>query len=84
MAKRVQKSERVEALFRIIVLLISGFIIYIWGYLIYILAILNWTVTIFTGKRNKEIARIIEIIEFYSNNILFYLPIKVISAYTGK
>jgi len=48
--------ERKEAWFRIIVLIIAGIILGIWRYLIFILIVINWFVTIFSGKRNKELA----------------------------
>lgn len=51
-----KRIEQQEALFRIIVAIISGIILEVWKYLIYALAILNWIITLFAGKRNKEIA----------------------------
>lgn len=51
-----KKSERKEAWFRIIVAIISGIILGIWKGLVGILAIVNWFIVIFTGKRNKELA----------------------------
>lgn len=53
-AKRL--SERKEAWFRIIVLIVSGVILAIWRYLVSILSIVNWFITVFSGKRNKELA----------------------------
>lgn len=49
-------SERKEAWFRIIVLIVSGVILAIWRYLVSILWIVNWFITVFSGKRNKELA----------------------------
>ena len=49
-------SERTEAWFRIIVLVVSGVILAIWRYLVYILLVVNWFITIFSGERNKELA----------------------------
>jgi len=49
-------SERGEAWFRIIVLVVSGVILAIWRYLVCILLIVNWFITIFSGKRNQELA----------------------------
>ncbi len=49
-------SEREEAWFRIIVLIVSGVILAIWRYLVFVLLIINWFITIFSGKRNKELA----------------------------
>lgn len=49
-------NERNEAWFRIIVLIVSGIILSIWKLLVQILAIVNWFITVFSGKRNKELA----------------------------
>ena len=49
-------SERKEAWFRIIVLIVSGVILGIWKALTQILAIVNWFITVFSGKRNQELA----------------------------
>ena len=58
MAKK--RSERGEGWLRIIIGIISGTILYIWFGLICILAIINWVITIFSGRRNKEIASFCE------------------------
>jgi len=55
-SKKLTKSERKEALMRILVLLITGIVLYLWGYLVLILTIINWFIVIFSGKRNKDIA----------------------------
>jgi hypothetical protein len=55
-----KKTERKEAWFRIIVAIISGIVLYVWGGLIKIIALINWFVVIFSGKRNKEIAEFCE------------------------
>jgi len=49
-------TERQEAWFRIIVFIISGIILGIWRYLVCVLLIVNWFITVFSGKRNKELA----------------------------
>jgi len=58
MAKKKKKgmSERKEAWFRIIVMIVSGIILAIWKALVQLLAIINWLITVFSGKRNKELA----------------------------
>jgi len=53
MAKR---SERKEAWFRILVLIITGIILYLWGYVILFLVIINWLIAVFSGKINKGIS----------------------------
>ena len=60
MAKKRGMSERKEAWFRIIVLILSGIILTIWKVLIIILAIINWLVVVFSGKRNKGMANFCE------------------------
>ena len=54
------KSERKEAWFRIIVIIVSGIVLYFWGIAVCILAILNWIVVVFSGKRNKDFAEFCE------------------------
>ena len=49
-------GEKKEAWFRLIVLVISGVVLYFWGIVVCILAILNWFVVVFSGKRNKDFA----------------------------
>lgn len=58
MAKKM--SERKEAWFRIIVAVVSGIILGLWKALIQILAVINWLITVFSGKRNKELANFCE------------------------
>ncbi len=49
-------SERKEAWFRIIVAIVTGVILYFWGIAVAIVAVLNWLVVVFSGKRKKEFA----------------------------
>jgi hypothetical protein len=51
-----KKSERKEAWMRIIVAMVSGIVLEVWGSFIGILILLNWIITVFSGKRNKELA----------------------------
>ena len=53
-------SERKEAWFRIVIGIVSGIILGIWEILIQILALVNWLVTVFSGKRNKDMADLCE------------------------
>ena len=59
-------SERVEALMRIVVGIVTGIILSLWRYLICLLAIVNWLIAIFTDKRNKELA---EFSEYWNTEI---------------
>ena len=54
-------DEKKEAWMRIIVLIVSGVILWAWKTLIQILLVINWLVTIFTGKRNRGLAGFSEI-----------------------
>ena len=65
----IKISERKEAWFRIIVLIITGVILYVLGYLTLILAIINWVIVVFSGKRNREIA---EFCEYFNTEIYKY------------
>ena len=56
----VKKSERKEAWFRIIVVIISGIILGLWKGLIQLLTLVHWLVVIVSGKRNKDIAEFSE------------------------
>jgi len=53
-------NERKEALFKIIVLIVSGIILGVWGYLVGILSLVHWIIVIFSNKRNKGIAEFLE------------------------
>lgn len=63
----VKKSERKEAWFRILVLIISGIILHIWNMVIVIISLINWLITVVSGKRNKDMAEFCEYwnTEFY-------------------
>lgn len=77
MAKKF--SERQEAWFRIVVAIISGIILALWRYLIIILAIANWLIAVFTGKRNKDMA---DLCEYW--NTEFYKYIRYLTSVTNE
>jgi len=54
------KSERKEALIKIIVLIVSGIILKIWSFFVIVMAIINWFVTIISGKRSRDLANLCE------------------------
>jgi hypothetical protein len=56
MARAKKFNEKREAWFRIIVAVITGIILAVWRYFIFVFAIINWFITVFTGKRNSELA----------------------------
>ena len=53
-------SERKEAWFRIVVLVVSGIILGVWAYLVCVLAVVHWLIAVFAGKRNRGIAEFLE------------------------
>ena len=71
--------ERTEAWFRILVAVVSGIILAVWRYLVFVLAIVNWFIVIFSGKRNSELAMFSE----YFNTEL-YKFVKYITFVTNK
>jgi len=54
------KKERKEGWFRILVLIISGIVFGVWSILVKVLAIINFFIVIFSGKRNKGMAEMCE------------------------
>lgn len=66
-------SERKEAFMRIIVGIVTGVILGIWAYLIYALVFVNFIVTIFTGKRVKDLAKFSEIWNTQSYTFVRYM-----------
>jgi hypothetical protein len=63
-------NERVEALMRIVVGIISGIILSLWKALIQILGVVHWFIVIFSGKRQKGIA---DFSEIWNTQIYVYL-----------
>ncbi len=49
-------AERIEALLRIPIAIISGLILGLWWNLTCILMIINWFMTLLSGERNKSLA----------------------------
>ena len=59
--KRKERSERIEALIRIVILIISGLILSVWRVLTYVLVITNLVYTLFAGKRLRDVAELSEL-----------------------
>ncbi len=68
-----KSDESSEALMRIVVGIITGVILSIWKMLISVLVVVNFVITLFTGKRHKEIAEFCEIWNTQSYIFLRYL-----------
>jgi len=54
-------TNRSEAFVRIFVGIISGIILSIWKVVIQVFVVLNWIITVISGKRNRDLARLCEI-----------------------
>lgn len=54
-------NEKKEGWMRIVVGVVSGIILWAWNVLIKCLVILNWLITIFSGKRHKGMAEFCEV-----------------------
>ena len=54
-------GERVEALMRIVVGIVSGIILGLWKILIQAVGIIHWIMVIIAGKRDKGLAKFSEI-----------------------
>lgn len=75
MAKQIEPSskksdEQKEALFRILVAIVSGIILSVWSILIKVLLVVNFFITLVTGVRNKEIA---EFSEYWNTEMYRFL-----------
>ena len=54
-------TERKEAWFRILILIISGIVLGIWKALIQFLTIVHWISVVFKGRRSRKLAEFCEI-----------------------
>lgn len=75
----MKKSERKEAWMRVLVAIVSGIILKVWGFVILIVAIINWLIAVFSGKRNKSLAEFCE-----PWNTETYKYIRYLSAVSNK
>ena len=63
-------SERKEAWMRILVVIVSGVILNVWKVLVFVLAIINWFVVLFSGKRDKGIA---DFCEYWNSEVYRFI-----------
>lgn len=61
MPRHHKKHERIEALMRIAVFIVSGIVLVVWRYFIIVLAIINLIYTLFAGKRLRDLAELSEL-----------------------
>ena len=64
------RIERREAWMRILVGIISGIILNVWKILIVVLAIANWFIVLFSGKRDKGVANFCE---YWNSEVYRYI-----------
>ena len=55
-----RKSEREEALWRILVAIVAGVVLYLWSWLIGFLTVINLLIALFLDKRNQDLAMFCE------------------------
>lgn len=77
--KKENHSERKEALFRVIVVLICGLFMYFWSMLAMVLTILNWLFALLLGERNRWIADFLEIY-----NTFVYVTFRYLTGVTNE
>jgi len=65
-----KRSEKPEAWMRIVIGIISGFILVVWKTLVQLLGVMHFFVVIFSGKRNKGIS---EFSEIWNSQMYTYL-----------
>ena len=66
-------SERSEAWFRIIVLVVSGIILGLWKGLIQIVTFVHWLMVLITGKRSKDLSNFSEVWNTQMYGFLTYM-----------
>lgn len=54
-------AERREALFRIIVAIVSGLILWVWMYVVGVFVGINFIIVLLTGKRNRDLAELTQV-----------------------
>jgi hypothetical protein len=74
-----QKGERVESLFRIIVLVVTGIVLYLWSYVAYFTIFINWLFALIVGRRSKDLG---EFNEYWASAV--YEFSRYISGVTNK
>ena len=63
-------GERLEALMRLVVYIITGIILGLWKILVQLLVIVHWIVVVITGKRSRGIA---EFCHLYNCQVFAFL-----------
>ena len=66
-------SERLEALLRIIVGIISGIILGLWKVIVQVVVVIHWFYVLVTGERNKELAKFCNMWDTYVYNFVRYM-----------
>ena len=63
-------NERKEALIRIVVGIVTGIILGVWKMVIQIFAVINFLITLISGKRSKDLA---DLCEMWNTQIYVFL-----------
>jgi len=66
-------TERLEALMRLVVLIVDGIILGVWKLLIQLFVVINFIWTLSTGKRVRELAEISEMWNTQAYTFLRYM-----------
>jgi uncharacterized protein YqhQ len=56
-----KEEEQKQAMFRVLVLIISGIIFYFWTFAVFVMMLINIIFALFSGKNNKPITEFSEI-----------------------
>ena len=68
-------TERLEALLRIVIGIISGLILGLWKVIVQVVVIIHWFYTLITGKRNKEMAKFCNMWVTFAYNFVRYMTL---------
>ena len=66
-------TEKTEALMRIVVGLISGLILGLWKVVIQVVVVIHFFYVLFTGKRDKELAKFCNMWVTFAYNFVRYM-----------
>ena len=67
MSKKSEEMERKELLWRILIGVVTGVILHVWKILVALLAVVNFVIVLFTGKRDKGLVNFSE----YFNTVVY-------------
>lgn len=74
-----EEKERLEALWRVLVGIVSGIIFYLWLYVFYVVVVVHWIFALLVGKRHKGLA---DFGDYFVSN--FYIFFRYMSGVTNR